>query len=122
MPAGGFVTTYMDVSAAKGAAAITAATLESTEDGILVINDEGDVVLFNQQFLRMWRIPKEMESANNAKMIGFVLDQLIDPDTFVAKVEQLSRSNETDSFDTLEFKDGRTLERYSRPYLLDGRP
>ena len=121
MPEGGFVTTYVDVSAAKGAAAVTAATVESTEDGILVINDEGDVVLFNQQFLRMWRIPKELESANNARMIGFVLDQLIDPDTFVAKVEQLSHSNDMDSFDTLEFKDGRTLERYSRPYLLDGR-
>lgn len=121
MPGGGFVTTYADVSAAKGAAAITTATLESTEDGILVINDEGDVVLFNQQFLRMWRIPKELETANNAKMMGFVLDQLVDPDTFVAKVEQLSRSNDTDSFDALEFKDGRTLERYSRPYLLDGR-
>ena len=122
MPGGGFVTTYADVSAAKGAAAITTATLESTEDGILVINDEGDVVLFNQQFLRMWRIPKELETANNARMLGFVLDQLIDPDTFIAKVEQLSRSNDTDSFDTLEFRDGRTLERYSRPYLLDGRP
>lgn len=121
MPGGGFVTTYADVSAAKGAAAITSATLESTEDGILVIDDEGDVVLSNQQFLRMWRIPKELETANNAKMIGFVLDQLTDPDTFVAKVEQLSRSNDTDSFDTLEFRDGRTLERYSRPYLLNGR-
>ena len=121
MPGGGFVTTYADVSAAKGAAAITLATFESTEDGILVINEEGDVVLLNQQFLRMWRIPKELETANNAKMIGFVLDQLIDPDKFVVKVEQLISSNDTDSFDTLEFRDGRTLERFSRPYLLNGR-
>ncbi len=121
MPGGGFVTTYVDVSAARRAAAITAATIESTEDGILVINEEGDVVLFNQHFLRMWRIPKDLESANNAKMLDFVLDQLIDPEAFIVKVEQLSRSTDMDSFDTLEFKDGRTLERYSRPYLLDDR-
>ncbi len=117
--------TNQDITARKvaqmqreSAAAITRATLESTEDGILVIDDQDKVVLFNQQFLQMWRIPRELEKSGNQEMIGFVLNQLVDPDTFVAKIRELARTNEATSFDSLEFKDGRVFERYSNPHVV----
>lgn len=117
--------TNQDISARKvaqmqleSAAAITRATLESTEDGILVIDDEGEVVLFNQQFLHMWRIPEELDNSDNQKMISFVLGQLADPSTFVAKIEDLLRTRDATSFDLLHFKDGRVFERYSNLRVL----
>ncbi len=92
------------------------ATLESTADGILVVDKNGKIVSFNQKFLDLWRIPPEIvESRDDDKAIAFVLDQLVDSTRFLDKIRDLYSSPETESFDVLEFKDGRVFERLSRP-------
>jgi len=95
---------------------ILRSTLESTTDGILVVDREGKIEDFNQKFLRMWKIPAELaETREDEKLIKFVLDQLVDPDGFVKKVKDLYANPAETSYDTLEFLDGRVFERYSRP-------
>jgi PAS domain S-box-containing protein len=91
------------------------ATLDSTADGILAVDDKGRVIFANRRFARMWRIPPDlMESGNDDELLDFVLDQLADPDGFMAKVHELYGSVRED-FDVLRFRDGRLFERYSRP-------
>lgn len=103
--------------------ALLEATLESTEDGILVVGDDGMIAGHNQKFVDMWRIdPDLLSSGDDAKVIESVLDQLVEPDRFLDQVMQLYRSPTAVSFDELAFKDGKTFERYSQPQLLDGRP
>jgi diguanylate cyclase (GGDEF)-like protein/PAS domain S-box-containing protein len=98
------------------------ATLESTADGILVVDRTGRMVSFNQRFKEIWRIPQEiLDRGDDDSALAFVSSQLVEPETFVEKVDQLYRRPEAESHDMLQFKDGRVMERYSRPQRgLDG--
>ncbi|HET9951798.1 MAG TPA: PAS domain S-box protein [Candidatus Eisenbacteria bacterium] len=97
------------------------ATLESTADGLLVVNVEGRIVRFNERFANLWRIPADiLSSGDDERAIGFVLSQLEEPEQFVSKVRKLYATPGLESFDTLRFKDGRVFERYSMPQRLDG--
>jgi len=95
------------------------AILESTADGILVVNDEGHATHFNRRFARMWRIPADLlGTRDDARLLDYVLDQLVHPEAFRAKVRSLYRSSRED-FDTIRFRDGRVFERFSCPLVRD---
>jgi len=95
------------------------ATLESTADGILVADGLGKVTSFNEQFVQMWRIPRDLvDAGNEQKILEAALSQLKDPEPFLTKIKQLHGYPEMESFDVLEFKDGRMFERYSKPQQI----
>ncbi|MFH1800221.1 MAG: PAS domain S-box protein [Candidatus Omnitrophota bacterium] len=100
------------------------ATLESTADGILVVeNGTGKVADFNARFSKLWNIPdKILRTREDEKLLKCVLSQLKDPGRFLSKVGELYRHPRKESFDVLEFKDGKIFERYSRPQFVDGKP
>jgi two-component system cell cycle sensor histidine kinase/response regulator CckA len=99
------------------------ATIESTADGILVIDHSGKITDSNQRFAQMWRIPDSVLAArDDTQALRFVLEQLLDPQGFLAKVNELYAAPDQESFDLLQFKDGRCFERYSRPQLISGKP
>src|SRR6185295_5937932 len=59
------------------------ATLESTADGILVVDRDGEIVTFNRRFVEMWRIPDELlRSRVDGRALAFATDQLKDPEAF----------------------------------------
>jgi PAS domain S-box-containing protein len=96
------------------------ATLESTADGILVVDLDGKILSFNQKMADMWGIPAEIfASGDDQRAIGVALEKLVHPDDFMAKVMELYRHPEEASYDVLELKDGRIFERYSQPQRID---
>lgn len=98
------------------------ATLESTADGILVVNTSGTVTAFNHRFAELWRIPQSLlDTRDNAKQLQHVFNQLERPEEFLEKVKELYSKPEADSFDILKFKDGRVFERFSQPQRLGDR-
>lgn len=97
------------------------ATLESTTDGILVVDKNGKILQMNQRFVELWRIPQHIqESRDDNLALEFVLGQLQDPDGFLMKVRELYGEPDAESFDVLSFKDGRIFERYSLPQKVAG--
>lgn len=88
------------------------ATLESTTDGILVVDSANKVIDYNQKFLEMWKLPspiRDMKQANH-EMMGYIKDQLVN----AHEVLQIASTQELESFDEILLKDGRVFERYSQ--------
>jgi diguanylate cyclase (GGDEF)-like protein/PAS domain S-box-containing protein len=99
------------------------ATLDSTADGILVVDGEGRIRSFNHKFVEMWRLPDALlAKGDDDEALAFVLSQIKDPEAFLAKVRELYAQPEANSHDLIEFRDGRTVERYSQPQRVDGAP
>ncbi|MGD0749364.1 MAG: EAL domain-containing protein [Acidimicrobiales bacterium] len=126
---GGLVVTAHDVSARvksdrelRHALSLLQATLDSTADGILVVDTGGAIAGFNDRFREMWGIPDHLlVIGKDSEAIAYVVDQLIDPQDFVAKLEELYTRPETESNDIIRFRDGRVFESYSRPQLVEAR-
>jgi PAS domain S-box-containing protein len=96
------------------------ATLESTADGILVVDLNGKILSFNQKMSEMWGIPSEVFTCgDDEKAINAALAKLVHPEEFMAKVVDLYNNPDVASYDVLELKDGRIFERYSQPQRID---
>ncbi len=102
--------------------ALLRGTLDSTADGILVVDGKGKMVIFNNRFVEMWRLPREILTArDDNRALAFVKDQLKDPESFMARVNDMYTHMEEVQFDNIEFKDGRVYERYTIPCVIKGR-
>jgi PAS domain S-box-containing protein len=99
--------------------ALLQTTLESTADGILVVDLNGRIRSYNRRFREMWRLSESLlASGDDESALREAVQQLQDPEGFIEKVRVLYRQPERESFDVLEFADGRTFERVSRPHRL----
>lgn len=93
------------------------ATLESTADGIMMVNGHGAVVDWNQKFVEMWRIPSHLlECGKESMSFDYILEQLIDPQSLISDVQYLYKNPEWQGeLPELFFKDGRIFERFTQP-------
>lgn len=108
------------------------ATLESTTDGILVVDLKGRIIDYNSKFIEVWEMPesiitegktKDLVAPENAEIaMKHIVGKLSDPQQFISKVQSLYHKPEAESFDVLNFKDGRIIERFSKPQYLNDAP
>ncbi len=95
------------------------ATLDSTVDGILVVDLHGHITRWNQKFVELWHIPEEIIAKRlDEPVLNHVLSQLAQPAEFMDKITELYDHPEKTSTDTLLFADGRVIERYSQPQRI----
>jgi len=74
----------------ESSVSVLRATIESTADGILVVNNEGKIVSFNQRFVDMWGIPESiMATKDRTKLLEFIKDKLKDPEYFLSRVRDV---------------------------------
>jgi PAS domain S-box-containing protein len=93
------------------------ATLESTGNGILVIDWHGKIANMNRQFSSMWGISDDLLlEREEADILEFIAGLVVEPDVFRVRLQELVGNRETE--DILSLKDGRIFECRSRPQYL----
>lgn len=96
--------------------AVLQAQQEASIDGILIIDENRTIASFNQKLSQLWQIPAALlQTRDDRQLLGWVLDQLINPDEFLAKVEYLYQHPEESSRDEVFLKSGKIFDRYSAP-------
>src|SRR5687768_17186512 len=102
---------------------ILRATIESTADGILVTDEEGHVLRFNERYLQMWQIhlPEIIDMQQHGQLQKFCCKHLVDPQQFLDRMTEIYATWPADSHDLLELNDGRVFERFSKIQYVEGR-
>jgi PAS domain S-box-containing protein len=95
------------------------ATIESTADGILVVDRQRRIATYNKKFAVMWHIPElAFDSGQDERLLSAVVDQLKEPEEFLRRVRELYAHPSEPDFAVIEFKDGTSIEQYSMPQRL----
>ncbi len=97
--------------------------LETSIDGILVVDENAKILSYNKQFARMWNIPDDIiEKGLDEPVLRLVTEQTAKPGKFLEKVNYLYEHRQEKSRDEIALSDGRTFDRYSAPMIgLDNR-
>ena len=102
-------------------ASLLHSTLESTTDGILVVDLQRRFVTWNQRFLEMWHLEREMVPAMDHRVVLLgVAQQVKDPAEFIQRVIWWYEHPEEAGEDLIHMKDGRVLERTTQPHRIPG--
>ncbi|OCH97685.1 diguanylate cyclase [Legionella jamestowniensis] len=97
---------------------VTRGTLESSADGILVVNNKNQVIDYNKNLMKMFQITQKDILEEASSILNFIAEKIDKPNTFLKFVFKLGISKNNSKTTTLKCKDRRILEIYTQPYKL----
>ncbi len=99
------------------------AITDATAEGLLVIANNGAVVLANRRFRDLWNPPDSwFTMTNRAARLQWLADQTCMPGAFLRQIEAMRLNPQHAEYcGTIELCSGLVLEGNSRPYLIEGR-
>lgn len=123
----GFIGSVTDVHEQKEAEqllqyrkALLEAHNEATNDGILIVDAKGKILSYNKRFQEIWNMPVSIVQAQDDNAaLSFAMTQLVNPQQFIDKVNDLYNNPGNRSVDELHFKDGKIIERHGYPIIHD---
>jgi PAS domain S-box-containing protein len=120
--ADGFLTDITSRKQAEAELTSQAAFLEaqanSSLDGLLVVDRQGQRLMVNERLFQLFNIPAELRpERDDGKMLEYVVTLIKDPESFVARVQYLYHHPDETSRDEIELKNGVILDRYSSPVV-----
>jgi diguanylate cyclase (GGDEF)-like protein len=93
---------------------------QTSLDGILVVDEEGNIISYNQRFIEIWSLPQDIvESHSNERAMEYVSNTVVNSEASNATVRHLYEHSNEKSHDEISLTDGRTLDRYSAPMFRE---
>jgi PAS domain S-box-containing protein len=100
--------------------ALLRATLESTADGVLVLDRGGAILHHNQSFARLWRLTSEqLASPDVARVVDAMCQQFREPALARQSFEEILVASHPEVMDVIELADGRVYERVCKVQPLE---
>jgi len=94
------------------------AMVNSSKEGVTVVDGHGSKILQNQRFNEMWKIPQNIVNEKNyEKQLEWRAGMLKDPEIYKAEVRHLYSNPDQISQDEIELRDGRIFDQFSSPVL-----
>ena len=124
-PPNGVVVMHQDITERKSVevdlrwkTAFFESLVNTSADGITVVDAKGRKILQNRRTRDLWKIPEDIaRDPDDRRQVQFVMNQVVDAQQFGDKIRYLYAHPEETSQDEVALKDGTILERYSAPVL-----
>lgn len=101
--------------------ALLQATLESTSDGLLVLNHDGSIITSNQRMQEIWQLPAGWHEHYTASMIlEHMGTAIVDQATFAEQIAGLNQHLERSASGLFQLTNGQLLEYTATPYVIAG--
>lgn len=89
---------------------------EAVLDGLLVVDETGTIVSYNDRFVEMWGLPEDLpEQGDDHAVLEAGRAEVENPEEFLERVEYLYEHPEKRSRDEIVMSDGRVFDRYTTP-------
>lgn len=97
-------------------ATILEAEYQENPGGIVLVNEKREMISCNNEFLKIWNIPREIEQSRDERAcLQVIMRAVADPEGFLDRVSELYRNPTEVSTDQLYLRDGRVLYRHTHP-------
>ncbi len=91
--------------------------IESTADGILVVDCDYNVIYVNTRFCEMWKIGQDLLfNSSYEAFLNKTMEQLEDREIFFESMHDIFSTDESETY-VLNFKDGKVIEVFTCPLL-----
>ncbi len=91
---------------------------QASVDGILLVDARGKILSYNERFVEIWNMPQPIVAAKDDEAaLVFAMSELVNPQQFIDKVKHFYAHPTEKSYDELEFKDGKIVERNGYPVI-----
>lgn len=91
---------------------------EASIDGILVVDENGGILSYNQRFIEIMEIPRQLlEGSQDEPVLNYVTTRMTNPQAFIERVRYLYEHKQECARDEITLIDGKTLDRYTVPLL-----
>ncbi|MDA3817766.1 MAG: ATP-binding protein [Prolixibacteraceae bacterium] len=88
----------------------------STFDGFLVVDPNGQKILQTQRTIDLWKIPQEVvDDRSGHKQVAHIMHMTADPQKFISEIQYQMEHIDEKRLDEVELIDGTIMERYSSP-------
>ncbi|KTD15178.1 EAL domain-containing protein [Legionella hackeliae] len=95
------------------------ATIESSTDGILVVDLKGNLIDCNKQFIKIWGIPKTLIKQKNENLLfEYMINKLRKPEELSVQINRLHQHIDDTSLQVVKFKEEKIVECYSQPHRI----
>ncbi|KTD51227.1 EAL domain-containing protein [Legionella quateirensis] len=95
-------------------------TIESSADGILVVDLNRKIIDYNSKFQQVWNIPQSMLDTKNGELVrDYMLNQVQKANNYLSQINHLEKAIDEVSRNVVHLKNDTIMECYSQPHRLN---